>query len=157
MKSLNATNPCLPNPCSNVDPLSGGCPSRSILDLVGDRWSLLVMLVVGRGARRNGEILRAIGGISQKMLTQTLRALEAHGLVRRIDFQTVPPHVEYELTHLGRSLEVAMLPLHQWVEANFEAVQAALAASQDQAGRTATASNFARNSGGNGMAPVASV
>lgn len=85
------------------------------------------MLVVGNGLRRNGELKRTIGGISQKMLTQTLRLLEANGLVRRIDFQTVPPHVEYELTSLGQSLAEAMRPLHHWVDARFGEVQAARA------------------------------
>lgn len=121
-------NPLDPsNSCLLPDPLNGQCPARELLDLVGDRWSLLVMLVVGNGLRRNGELKRAIGGISQKMLTQTLRLLEANGLVRRIDFGTVPPHVEYELTPLGGSLAEAMRPLHQWVEAYFAEVQAARA------------------------------
>jgi DNA-binding HxlR family transcriptional regulator len=111
-----------------VDPLAPDCPSRQLLDLIGDRWSLLVMMVVGQGVRRNGEMKRMIGGISQKMLTQTLRLLEAHGLVQRHDFQTVPPHVEYELTPLGHSLRAAMQPLHDWVETRFDEVQAARAA-----------------------------
>jgi DNA-binding HxlR family transcriptional regulator len=71
---------------------------------------------------------RRIAGISQKMLTQTLRALESYGLVARHDFQTVPPHVDYELTALGHSLQRAVAPLHHWVEDNFDAVQAARAA-----------------------------
>lgn len=86
------------------------------------------MLVVGQGVRRNGDLKRRIGGISQKMLTQTLRLLEANGMVKRTDFQTVPPHVEYELTPLGRSLAEAMRPLHQWVDARFGEVQTARAA-----------------------------
>ena len=87
-----------------------------------------MMLVVGQGVRRNGELKRRIGGISQKMLTQTLRLLEANGMVARHDFQTVPPHVEYELTPLGESLAEAMRPLHLWVDARFGEVQAARAA-----------------------------
>lgn len=113
---------------SVVDLCCGECPSRALLDLVGDRWSLLVMLVVGQGVRRNGELKRRISGISQKMLTQTLRALESYGVVARHDFQTVPPHVDYELTDLGRSLQCAIAPLPRWVEDNFDAVQAARAA-----------------------------
>jgi len=68
---------------------------------------------------------RRVGGISQKMLTQTLRALEANGLVERRDFQTVPPHVEYHLTPLGASLGQAMAPLFDWIEREFTSVLAA--------------------------------
>lgn len=108
-----------------VDPLEGNCPSRDLLDLIGDRWSMLVLLVVGQGTRRNGAIKRRIGGISQKMLTQTLRALEANGLVERHDFATVPPHVEYVLTPLGVSLQHALTPMFDWIEAHYADVQAA--------------------------------
>ncbi|WEK47972.1 MAG: helix-turn-helix domain-containing protein [Candidatus Andeanibacterium colombiense] len=110
-----------------VDPCNADCPSRDILDLVGDRWSLLVMLVIAQGVRRNGELKRRIGGISQKMLTQTLRALEASGLVHRHDFLTVPPHVEYQLTPLGLSLQHALTPLFAWVEGQFDDLQRARA------------------------------
>lgn len=109
------------------NPLSVTCPSRDLLDLIGDRWTLLVMMVVGQGVRRNGELKRRIGGISQKMLTQTLRLLERNGLVRRIDLRTVPPHVEYELTGLGSSLREAIVPLDAWIVANTHAVEAAKA------------------------------
>jgi DNA-binding HxlR family transcriptional regulator len=110
-----------------VDPCEADCPSRDILDLIGDRWSLLIMMVIARGLHRNGELKRRVGGISQKMLTQTLRALEANGLVERRDFQTVPPHVEYHLTPLGQSLGEAVSPLFEWIEREFDAVLAARA------------------------------
>ena len=106
---------------------------RPILAIV---VSLLILLVVGQGVRRNGELKRRIGGISQKMLTQTLRALEANGLVARHDFATVPPHVEYRLTPLGVSLGHAVGPMFQWIEASYPAVlraRAAYAARQAQA------------------------
>ena len=115
---------CIENP----DPLTQNCPSRAMLDLIGDRWSLLILLVVGQGTHRNGEMKRRVGGISQKMLTQTLRALEANGLVERRDFRTVPPHVEYHLTPIGASLQRALAPLFGWIESEFDAVQAARAA-----------------------------
>lgn len=100
-----------------------------MLDLIGDRWSLLLMLVIAQGVHRNGELKRRVGGISQKMLTQTLRALEANGLVERRDFMTVPPHVEYHLTPLGASLGVEALgPLFEWIETRFADVLAARAA-----------------------------
>ena len=86
------------------------------------------MLVVGQGVRRNGALKRRIGGISQKMLTQTLRALEANGFVARQDFQTVPPHVEYELTTLGVSLAETVRHLDDWVRSNYAQVAQARAA-----------------------------
>lgn len=78
-------------------------------------------------ARRNNELLRQIEGISQKMLTQTLRSLEAHGLVKRQAFQVVPPHVEYELTPLGQSLGKALKSLDQWLVDNLDEVMVAWA------------------------------
>lgn len=110
-----------------VDPCDANCPSRDILDLIGDRWSLLILLVIAQGHHRNGELKRRVGGISQKMLTQTLRALEANGLVERRDFQTVPPHVEYHPTALGASLGHSLTPFFEWIEDNFGAVLAARA------------------------------
>ena len=110
-----------------IDPCDADCPSRDMLDVIGDRWSLLLMLVIAQGAHRNGELKRRVGGISQKMLTQTLRALEANGLVERHDFQTVPPHVEYHLTALGLSLGEAVSPLFGWIDREFGAVLAARA------------------------------
>ena len=114
----------MPNWVASVDPCDADCPSRDLLDLIGARWSLLIMLVIGQGFHR------------QKMLTQTLRALEANGLVARHDFATVPPHVEYRLTPLGVSLGHAVGPMFQWIEASYPAVlraRAAYAARQAQA------------------------
>lgn len=119
---MSATTSTVPEWAVRVDPCDAACPSREMLDLIGDRWSLLVLLVVGRGVRRNGELKRHIGGISQKMLTQTLRALEANGLVTRHDFATVPPHVEYALTPLGMTLGDALGPLFHWIETYHGAV-----------------------------------
>ena len=118
-------NDMAPDWIDRIDPCDADCPSRDILDLIGDRWSLLLLLVIAQGFHRNGELKRRVGGISQKMLTQTLRALEANGLVVRLDFQTVPPHVEYHLTALGASLGEALTPLFGWIEREFDAVLAA--------------------------------
>jgi DNA-binding HxlR family transcriptional regulator len=124
----------VPEWVDKVDPCDANCPSREMLDLIGDRWSLLLLLVIAQGVHRNGELKRRVGGISQKMLTQTLRALEANGLVERRDFMTVPPHVEYHLTPLGASLGPALTPLFEWIEARFGDV---LAARTEFAGREA--------------------
>jgi DNA-binding HxlR family transcriptional regulator len=78
--------------------LSVRCPSRKVLELLADKWSVLIIAALTRGINRNGELLREIGGISQKMLTQTLRALERDCIVQRKVYPASPPKVEYELT-----------------------------------------------------------
>jgi DNA-binding HxlR family transcriptional regulator len=104
------------------------CPSRAILELIADKWTLLIVPALRRGPLRNGDLMRLIGGVSQKMLTQTLRELEHNGLVNRIDHHEVPPRVEYELTELGRSLSDLMRKLDGWAEANLAEVLKARAA-----------------------------
>lgn len=101
------------------NPLHMACPSRRLIELIGDKWALLVMPALKDGPRRNGELMRMIEGISQKMLTQTLRDLENAGLVERRVFEVVPPHVEYRLTRLGRSLGVTLKGIDRWMEANW--------------------------------------
>ncbi len=113
------------------------CPSRAILELIADKWTLLILPALRRGRMRNGDLMRLIGGVSQKMLTQTLRELERNGLVSRIDHHEVPPRVEYELTELGRSLSDLVRKLDGWAEANLTEVMKARAAfeAQEKAGR----------------------
>lgn len=111
-----------------VNVYAEACPSRAILELIADKWTLLILPALRRGRLRNGDLMRLIGGVSQKMLTQTLRELERNGLVNRIDHQEVPPRVEYELTELGRSLSDLMRKLDGWVEANLATVLEARAA-----------------------------
>jgi DNA-binding HxlR family transcriptional regulator len=94
--------------------LDPNCGSRRVLEVVAQKWVALVVYALIDGRRRHGELRRTIGGISQKMLTQTLRTMERDGLVRRHVFETVPPHVEYELTALGRSLEQPLVALCSW-------------------------------------------
>jgi len=96
------------------DLFDADCPSRVVLDLVADKWSILVLSAVRHGAHRNGELLRRIGGISQKALTRTLRDLEANGLVQRTDHHEVPPRVEYALTSTGESLFPLLGALCDW-------------------------------------------
>ena len=86
----------------------------SILARVGDKWSVFVIMLLGNGPRRFNEIKRMIGGISQRMLTLTLRGLERDGLVTRTVFPTVPPRVDYELTDLGRGLSQPVIALGTW-------------------------------------------
>ena len=92
------------------------CPVRSILDRFGDKWSILVLLILGKTEKlRFNELNKAIGSdISQKMLTVTLRSLEADGLVKRTVYPEVPPRVEYEITGLGKSLVPHIVSLTNW-------------------------------------------
>jgi len=85
-----------------------------VLSRIGDKWSVLIVNLLGRGPRRFNEIRRTVGGISQRMLTLTLRGLERDGLVTRTVSPTVPPRVDYALTDLGRSLLVPVSALAQW-------------------------------------------
>jgi len=94
------------------------CPARYLLSIVSDKWSLLIIDALGNRAMRNGELMKVIGGVSQKMLTQTLRKLETIKLINRHDMETVPPHVEYELSNLGLSLREKVCALDRWVEEN---------------------------------------
>ena len=86
----------------------------SVLARVGDKWSVLVIMTLYDGPKRFNELKRTIGGISQRMLTLTLRGLERDGLVTRTVFPTIPPRVDYELTDLGRGLAKPVQALGQW-------------------------------------------
>jgi len=90
------------------------CEIRDLLDRLGDKWSLLVVELLGEGTRRFSELRREIDGISQRMLTVTLRRLERDGLITRTVHAVVPPQVDYALTPLGRSLLDAVEPLVAW-------------------------------------------
>jgi DNA-binding HxlR family transcriptional regulator len=106
--------------------LPGDCRAvGSILARVGDKWSVLVIMLLGDGPRRFNEIKRMVGGISQRMLTLTLRGLERDGLVTRTVFPTIPPRVDYELTELGRSLRQPVQNLGQWAFTNLPEIQSA--------------------------------
>src|SRR6202171_4680950 len=99
----------------------------SILARVGDKWSVFVIMLLGDGPRRFNEIKRMVGGISQRMLTLTLRGLERDGLVTRTVFPTIPPRVDYELTDLGRGLWQPVEALGKWAgdhQAQIEAARA---------------------------------
>ncbi|MGG7464673.1 MULTISPECIES: winged helix-turn-helix transcriptional regulator [unclassified Plantibacter] len=97
------------------DPYTSGCPSRDLLDRIGDKWSVLVLGQLSDGApRRYARIRDGIEGVSEKMLTQTLRHLEQDGLVTREIFPEVPPRVEYTLTPLGQTLRGTLAALREW-------------------------------------------
>ena len=99
-----------------------------ILQRIGDKWSILIVMMLARGPRRFNELKRLVDGISQRMLTLNLRGLEREGLISRKIFPTIPPKVEYALTDLGKSLCMHVIALGQWAEENFDAIAAARAA-----------------------------
>lgn len=103
----------------------GNCPIREVLDRVGDTWSILVILNLQPGPMRFNALKRAIEGISQRMLTVTLRSLERDGLLSRTVRPTTPPEVEYALTALGHSMAVPIDALGRWAAGNRDAMRAA--------------------------------
>jgi DNA-binding HxlR family transcriptional regulator len=107
--------------------LDQNCPSRQALDRLADKWTCLIVYALLDGPRRHGELKRAIGGISQKMLTQTLRSMEADGLAERTVINVIPPHVEYRLTPLGQTLTSPLVAICQWAMDHLPDMQAARA------------------------------
>jgi DNA-binding HxlR family transcriptional regulator len=108
-----------------VNLYSDQCPSRGVLDLIGSKWAMLLLCMLRRGPTRTGALRRGIAGVSQKMLTQTLRDLERHGIVERIDYGEVPPRVEYKLTRLGLSLSALIKEIEVWVTQNYPRIREA--------------------------------
>jgi len=104
------------------DPYRHDCPSRRLLDRIGDRWTVLIVGALDPGPQRFGALAARVGGISQKMLAQTLRSLERDGFVTRTVYPEIPPRVEYELTALGRSLQAPLRALEEWAIANMTEV-----------------------------------
>lgn len=114
------------HPCNSYDPAK--CPTVSeMLARLGDKWSVLIIMMLKDGPKRFSELKRLVVGISQRMLTLTLRALERDGLVKRTVHDTTPPSVEYELTELGASFAVPIQALGGWVFANHVEIQDARA------------------------------
>jgi DNA-binding HxlR family transcriptional regulator len=97
------------------DTFTPDCPTRVLLDHITSRWGVLILVALSSGTMRWGELRRWARGISEKMLAQTLRTLEADGLVLREQRPVVPPHVDYSLTSRGRELSVLLLPLMEWI------------------------------------------
>ncbi|HEX2906424.1 MAG TPA: helix-turn-helix domain-containing protein [Phototrophicaceae bacterium] len=107
------------------NPYAADCPSRQVLDRIGDKWTTLVILLLQDGPQRFSALQRKIQGISQKMLTQTLRNLERDGFVYRTMYPEIPPRVEYTLTPLGQTLCAPLASLVSWAEQNINEVIAA--------------------------------
>lgn len=98
------------------DLMTAACPSRDVLKHVTSRWGVLVLIALEAGTHRFSELRRKIGGVSERMLAQTLQWLEGDGLVERVAFEVVPPHVEYSLTPLGREAAEKVRVLADWIE-----------------------------------------
>ena len=109
-------NPHLPGACQDVS---------TILSRIGDKWTVLVVMMLADGPRRFNELKRSIGGVSQRMLTLTLRGLERDGMVTRTIYPTIPPKVEYQLTDLGHSLRVPVDALGNWAFEHLSCITAA--------------------------------
>jgi len=104
------------------------CPSRQILTHVTSRWGVLILVALLDGTHRFSELRRRIGGVSERMLSQTLQWLEADGFVLRIAYPVVPPHVEYSLTPLGREISEQVRQLTDWIEENLGRIRGGQAA-----------------------------
>ncbi len=112
----------------SATPAAGDCQHVGpILSHIGDKWSIFVVTVLGDGPRRFNDIKRSVQGISQRMLTLTLRNLERDGLVTRTVFPTIPPRVDYELTKLGQSVRAPVLVLVEWIQTHLPEIEAARA------------------------------
>ena len=98
------------------------CQSRRLLDILAEKWVLLIVHALADGPMRTSQLRRQIGGISEKMLIQSLRTLEQHGLIERRSYDEVPPRVDYRLTELGASLRTVVRAFDEWVQDNAEAV-----------------------------------
>jgi len=118
-----------PDPTAGVrgrgDAFDPECPTRVVLDRIGDKWTALVIGALSGGVLRFSELRAAVGGVAPKVLTQTLRALERDGLVTRTVHAQVPPRVDYELTDLGRSLGAPIATLTDWAEIHVADILAA--------------------------------
>jgi len=105
--------------------LAAECPSREILNHVTSRWGVLVLTVLMEGTHRFSDLRRKIGGVSEKMLAQTLQQLEKDGFIDRIAYPVVPPHVEYSLTPLGEEIGSQVDSLIDWIETNLPKIMRA--------------------------------
>lgn len=104
--------------------LAAECPSRPVLQHLTSRWGVLVMVALATGPHRFAQLRRAVGGVSERMLSQTLKELEADGFVLRVAQDVVPPHVDYSLTPLGREAAAHLIPLIRWIEGNIGTLRA---------------------------------
>ena len=121
MKNVNTT---LSEQMHDGNLFAGQCPSRDVLKHVTSRWGVLILVALRGGTHRFSELRRKMGGVSEKMLAQSLQALEQDGFINRLSRPVVPPHVEYSLTPLGEQVSEKVAALADWIELNLPAVLA---------------------------------
>lgn len=121
MKKSNAT---LTQKMRDGDLFSANCPSREVLKHVTSRWGVLILVALREGTHRFSDLRRKMGGVSEKMLAQSLQALEQDGFINRMSYPVVPPHVEYSLTPLGEAVSEKVAALADWIEMNLPQVMA---------------------------------
>lgn len=114
------------------DLFAAACPSREVLKHVTSRWGVLILIALQSGTHRFSELRRKMGGVSEKMLAQTLQWLEADGFVIRHSYPVVPPHVEYTLTPLGNEVAEKVEALADWIEINLPKVMASRKQQEDE-------------------------
>lgn len=122
LPAVRPIRPIRPERGNAYDPT---CPTRQVLDRIGDKWTVLVVGALTDGPLRFTQLRHAVGGVAAKVLTQTLRALERDGLITRSVFAEVPPRVEYALTDLGRTLEQPIAAIREWAEVHMPAISGA--------------------------------
>lgn len=124
MSEIETRAPSLSEQMRNGNLFAEQCPSRDVLKHVTSRWGVLILVALQDGTHRFSDLRRKIGGVSEKMLAQTLQWLEADGFVNRKSYPVVPPHVEYSLTPLGRDVSEKIAALADWIEENLPQVMA---------------------------------
>jgi DNA-binding HxlR family transcriptional regulator len=121
-EKLSADAATLTDRMRRGDLMSAACPSRQVLKHLTSRWGVLVLIALLTGTHRFSELRRKVGGVSERMLAQTLQWLEADGMVERKSYPVVPPHVEYRLTPLGREAARKVRALAEWIEVSMPSI-----------------------------------
>ena len=121
---MKMANPTLSEKMRDGNLFAEQCPSRDVLKHVTSRWGVLILVALRGGTHRFCELRRKMGGVSDKMLAQSLQALEQDGFINRVSRPVVPPHVEYSLTPLGEQVSAKVAALADWIELNLPAVLA---------------------------------
>ena len=121
---MKTTIPTLSEQLRDGNLFAEQCPSRDVLKHLTSRWGVLVMVALRDGTHRFSDLRRKMGGVSEKMLAQTLQWLEQDGFINRVAYPVVPPHVEYSLTPLGEEVSEKVAALADWIELNLPAVLA---------------------------------
>jgi DNA-binding HxlR family transcriptional regulator len=126
METTSSSRSAAASPDGRFDVMAPACPTRQVVSTIGDKWTLLVLYALELGGTlRFSQLQRAVPGITQKMLTQTLRQLERDGIVSREVYPVIPPRVDYALTDLGRSLSGVIAELRTWAYAHMDDIESA--------------------------------